>query len=161
GEGGILALLASILRLRPSGTLIAIGLFGAALLYGDGVITPAISVLSAVEGLEVAAPAFRHWVVPATLLLLLLLFSFQKRGTAGVGAVFGPIMLVWFCTIALLGAAAIGREPTVLWAVYPGHAVRFFLEHGRGGFLVLGAVFLVVTGAEALYADMGHFGRRP
>jgi KUP system potassium uptake protein len=161
GEGGILALLASILRLRPSTTLIAIGLFGAALLYGDGVITPAISVLSAVEGLEVAAPAFRHWVVPATLILLLLLFSFQKRGTAGVGAVFGPIMLVWFCTIALLGAAAIGREPTVLWAVYPGHAVRFFLEHGRGGFLVLGAVFLVVTGAEALYADMGHFGRRP
>jgi KUP system potassium uptake protein len=161
GEGGILALLASILRVRPPAALVALGLFGAALLYGDGVITPAISVLSAVEGLEVAAPAFRHWVVPTTLVILTLLFAFQKRGTAGVGAVFGPIMLVWFGTIAVLGAGAIAQEPTVLWAVNPWHAVRLFVDHGATGFLVLGAVFLVVTGAEALYADMGHFGRRP
>jgi KUP system potassium uptake protein len=161
GEGGILALLASILRFRPPPVLVVLGLFGAALLYGDGVITPAISVLSAVEGLEVAAPAFRHWIVPATLVILFLLFAVQKRGTASVGAVFGPIMLVWFSTIGALGAVAIAREPTVLWAISPGYAVRFFVARGLTGVLVLGAVFLVVTGAEALYADMGHFGRRP
>jgi KUP system potassium uptake protein len=161
GEGGILALLASILRTRPPAILIALGLFGAALLYGDGVITPAISVLSAVEGLEVAAPALRHWVIPVTLVILFLLFAFQKRGTAGVGAVFGPVMLVWFSTIAALGAVWIAHEPSVVWAINPWHAVRFFVGHGLAGFLVLGAVFLAVTGAEALYADMGHFGRRP
>jgi KUP system potassium uptake protein len=161
GEGGILALLASIVRTGVPGPLILLGLFGAALLYGDGVITPAISVLSAVEGLEVAAPALRHLVIPITLAILWMLFMVQRRGTAIVGAVFGPIMLVWFCTIGVLGAVAVAREPSVLAAVAPWYGIRFFADHGRAGFLVLGAVFLVVTGAEALYADMGHFGRRP
>jgi KUP system potassium uptake protein len=161
GEGGILALLASILRTGPPALLVSLGLFGAALIYGDGVITPAISVLSAVEGLEVAAPALRHWVIPATSVLLVALFTFQRRGTSRVGAVFGPVMLLWFVTIGVLGAIAVARQPGVLAAVAPWHALRFFAAHQGGGFVVLGAVFLAVTGAEALYADMGHFGRRP
>ncbi len=161
GEGGILALLASVLQTRPPAVLVGLGLFGAALLYGDGVITPAISVVSAVEGLEVAAPAFRHWVVPVTLLILFALFAVQRHGTAGVGSVFGPVMLVWFSTIAALGAVAVARVPAVLGAVAPWHAARFFAVHRARGLLILGAVVLAVTGVEALYADMGHFGRRP
>jgi KUP system potassium uptake protein len=138
-----------------------LALFGAALLYGDGVITPAISVLGAVEGLEVLTPALAHWVVPASVLILVALFFVQKRGTARVGSVFGPIMLVWFASIAILGAAEVARTPGVLLALNPWHAVRFALAYGWHAFLVLGAVVLAVTGAEALYADMGHFGRSP
>jgi KUP system potassium uptake protein len=159
GEGGILALLALIRS--KGGTLLLLGLFGAALLYGDGVITPAISVLSAVEGLEVATTAFQPVVLPITLVILIGLFLMQKRGTAGIGAVFGPAMLVWFGSIAILGALWISREPSVLGAVWPGHAIRFFAEHKLHGFLVLAAVVLCITGGEALYADMGHFGPRP
>lgn len=165
GEGGILALLALLNpwqnASRRNTLLIGLGLFGAALLYGDGVITPAISVLSAIEGLHLAAPAFGHYVVPLTCIVLVLLFLFQKRGTAGVGAVFGPVMVVWFLTLAILGLRGIIAEPRVLAAVNPLHAVYFFRENGGHGFMVLGSVFLVVTGGEALYADMGHFGRVP
>lgn len=166
GEGGILALLALLKpwRFRPGRqrtTLAALGLFGAALLYGDGVITPAISVLSAVEGLTVATPVLQPYVLPATIAVLALLFLLQKRGTAAVGALFGPVMVVWFLVIGLLGIRGIILMPHVLTAVNPGHAVRFFQDNGWGGYLVLGAVFLVVTGSEALYADMGHFGRSP
>ncbi len=167
GEGGILALMALLVpRQDPSSrkkrrVLFWLGLFGASLLYGDGVITPAISVLSAVEGLKVATPAFEPYVQPITILVLLLLFFFQKKGTAGVGSFFGPIMLVWFFVIATLGIAGIVRAPEVLAAVNPAHAADFFLRYRWSGFLILGAVFLVVTGGEALYADMGHFGRRP
>ncbi len=165
GEGGILALLALLHpwgggRRPPRRVLLLLGLFGAALLYGDGVITPAISVLSAVEGLQVAAPATGHLILPLAILILILLFLFQKRGTAGVGSVFGPVMVVWFAVLALLGVAGILRAPAVLAAVDPRHAVFFFLRYGGTGFLVLGTVFLVVTGGEALYADMGHFGPR-
>ncbi len=165
GEGGILALMALVgqreTTKRGRRTLIMLGLFGAALLYGDGVITPAISVLGAVEGVAVAAPRLEHMVVPMTVVILIALFLFQKRGTAAVGAVFGPVMLAWFACIALLGIRGIARDPGVLWAVSPLHAVAFFAHHRLQGFLVLGAVVLVITGAEALYADMGHFGRRP
>jgi KUP system potassium uptake protein len=166
GEGGILALLALLLprkkrRARLQGALVLLGLFGAALLYGDGVITPAISVLSAVEGLEVAAPGLGSRVVPLALAILVLLFLFQRRGTASVGAVFSPVMVVWFAVIALLGLKGIALAPRVLAAVNPLHAWRFFVAHGVRGLTVLGAVVLVVTGAEALYADMGHFGRSP
>jgi KUP system potassium uptake protein len=167
GEGGILALLALILSLRPRAAssarrvLVGLGLFGAALLYGDGVITPAISVLSAVEGVSVATPAFHHWVVPLTLLILFFLFQVQRWGTARVGGIFGPIMLVWFLSIGVLGATEIVTAPAVLHSLNPIHGLGFLVEHGGAGFLVLGAVVLAVTGAEALYADMGHFGRRP
>ncbi|MBI3182949.1 MAG: potassium transporter Kup [Myxococcales bacterium] len=165
GEGGILALMALVLRKAPArrrqGLLLAAGLFGAALLYGDGVITPAISVLGAVEGVAVVSPALDHLVLPIALAILVALFLLQKRGTARVGAMFGPFTLVWFLAIAALGVWGIVREPHVLWALSPHHGVRFFAEHGFRAFLVLGAIFLVVTGAEALYADMGHFGRRP
>jgi KUP system potassium uptake protein len=165
GEGGILALLALA---RPSGNpsglgrlLVAAGLFGSALLYGDGIITPAISVLGAVEGLSIATPALEHLVVPIAFVIILALFFFQRRGTARVGAVFGPLTAVWFICIAALGVGGIAREPSVLQALNPWHAVNFFLREGSRGFLVLGAVILVVTGGEALYADMGHFGKRP
>ncbi len=163
GEGGILALMA-LLRTghsRRRGLLIAMGLFGAALLYGDGMITPAISVLSAVEGLEVATPFFDPYVIPITLAILIVLFLIQRRGTEGIGKLFGPVMMVWFVTLAVLGLRWIIREPAVLAAVNPWYAVRFFAHAKLQGFLVLGSVFLVVTGGEALYADMGHFGRRP
>ena len=167
GEGGILALMALInaqrrrqgLPLRP--VVVGLGLFGAALLYGDGIITPAISVLSAVEGLGVAAPNLAHAVVPTTVAILVGLFWFQCHGTARVGAVFGPVMLVWFAALALLGVAQMVVEPSVVAAVSPLHAVEFFARNGRHGLVILGTVFLVVTGGEALYADMGHFGRRP
>jgi KUP system potassium uptake protein len=166
GEGGILALMALVPpKFRePRGghwVLVALGLFGAALLYGDGIITPAISVLSAVEGLEVATPFFNPYVVPITLFILLVLFAIQRRGTAGIGALFGPVMILWFGTLAVLGVSWIAQAPSVLAAIHPGHALRFFVANGWHGFLVLGSVFLVVTGGEALYADMGHFGRRP
>ena len=164
GEGGILALVA-LVRAKVSGArhgaLIAIGLFGAALLYGDGMITPAISVLSAVEGLSVATHRFEPIVVPLTVVILVLLFLVQHRGTSGIGSVFGPIMIVWFVIIAALGLPAILRNPIVLDAIDPAHAVAFFSQHGFGAFVTLGAVFLAITGAEALYADMGHFGRAP
>jgi KUP system potassium uptake protein len=165
GEGGILALMALVTKTetRRAGrrVLLVLGLFGAALLYGDGVITPAISVLGAVEGLTVAAPALGHLVVPMTVGILVLLFSFQKRGTATVGAVFGPVMLVWFGTIAILGVRGISHDLSILQAISPVYGYRFFLANGWLGFLVLGGVVLVITGGEALYADMGHFGRRP
>ncbi len=166
GEGGIMALLALLHPRRADAatrrTLVMFGLFGSALLYGDGVITPAISVLGAVEGLRVAAPRLPDWGVPAiSALILLALFVFQRRGTAKVGAVFGRVMIVWFLSIALLGIGGIVRHPGVLRAVNPWWAVEFFVRDGLRGFLILGAVVLVVTGGEALYADMGHFGRRP
>jgi len=167
GEGGILALLALVRSKAVAGRipiqrlLIPLGLFGAALLYGDGVITPAISVLGAMEGLTVLAPAFDPFVVPITVGILLALFLFQRRGTAGVGAVFGPITLIWFVCIAALGIRGIMLEPSVLRALNPWYAVHFFAVDGMRAFLILGAVVLVFTGGEALYADMGHFGKRP
>lgn len=167
GEGGILALMALVHRVLRSENnrkfylLTALGLFGAALLYGDGMLTPAISVLSAVEGLEVATPFFRPYVVPITIVILVMLFLFQRKGTAGVGAVFGPVIIIWFLTLALLGISNIVKQPSVLAALNPAYAVHFFRENGFHGYLVLGAVFLVATGGEALYADLGHFGEMP
>jgi len=168
GEGGIIALTALVMPRAhsthgrsPQHALVLVGLFGAALLYGDSMITPAISVLSAVEGLEVAMPSLVPWVLPLTVGILVGLFAFQRRGTGGVGAVFGPVTLAWFVTIAALGIAQIVRHPAVLASLNPWHAVRFFQENGARGMLVLGSVFLVVTGGEALYADMGHFGKGP
>ena len=166
GEGGILALTSLVtplggLERNPRRALVMLGLFGTALLYGDGMITPVVSVLGAVEGLRVATPALGPYIVPITIAILVALFAVQSRGTAGIGRVFGPVTLVWFATIAVLGVANIARDPTVFAAVNPVHAARFFVHNGWTGFLVLGSVFLVVTGGEALYADMGHFGRRP
>ncbi len=165
GEGGILALMALVgrgdLSRKGRRALLVLGLVGAALLYGDGVITPAISVLGAVEGVAVAAPGLSRLVVPATVAILAGLFLVQRGGTARVGAVFGPVMLVWFACIALLGIRGIAWEPSVLRAAFPGYAVGFLARNGWHGFLVLGGVVLVITGGEALYADMGHFGRRP
>jgi KUP system potassium uptake protein len=166
GEGGILALM-SLVRPRSEGVrgarwlLVGIGIFGAALLYGDGVITPAISVLSAVEGLTVAAPVFERAVLPTTIAILFGLFFFQKRGTAGLGAIFGPVTFLWFVTLAVLGVSHIVRQPHVFGAINPMRAVDFFAANRWQGFLTLGTVFLVVTGGEALYADLGHFGKRP
>jgi len=166
-EGGILALTALIPRsgdYHGKGrrrALILIGIFGTALLYGDGMITPAISVLSAVEGISVATDAFDPLIIPTAAAILVGLFAFQRRGTGAVGAVFGPIMVVWFTTLGVLGLVGIVRDPSVLVALSPTHAVAFFVANGFTGVLVLGSVFLVVTGGEALYADMGHFGRKP
>ncbi len=166
GEGGILAL-AALVSGKGDATkgrrwvLVLVGILGAALLYGDGMVTPAISVLAAVEGTAVATPSLEHFVVPIACIILVALFMVQRKGTAVIGRVFGPMMIIWFVTIAVLGATQLGREPRVLRAVWPGHAVRFFIDNGVNGFLVLGAVILVVVGGEALYADMGHFGRRP
>jgi KUP system potassium uptake protein len=168
GEGGILALLAMTFPERGQGSksktfwvFTSLGVFGAALLYGEGLITPAISVLGATEGLEIAAPAFVHYVVPLTILVLVALFSVQRVGTGRVGAVFGWVMLLWFVTIAALGLNQILRVPEVWAAMNPIYGWRFLQANGLAGFHQLGAVFLVLTGAEALYADMGHFGRRP
>jgi KUP system potassium uptake protein len=168
GEGGILALLALLLQRthrskdsRVRGLLIMFGLFGAALLYGDGIITPAVSVLSAVEGLEIKAPGLARYVVPLTLLILFGLFMIQRLGTARVGTAFGPVMLLWFLAIGGLGLRELVNNPSVLTAFNPWHALHFFFEHDKVAFFVLGAVVLAVTGAEALYADMGHFGKRP
>jgi KUP system potassium uptake protein len=166
GEGGVLALMALVAprdeanQRRRALWLVFLGLFGAALLYGDGVITPAITVLSAIEGLQVATAAFSPYVVPLTCAILVGLFAVQSRGTAGIGAVFGPITLCWFVAIALAGFPPLLRHPEILQAVNPVHAIRFFAAHGWHGFLVLGSVVLCVTGGEALYADMGHFGTR-
>lgn len=167
GEGGILALLALLIRQpgtalrRWRGVIIALGLIGAALLYGDGVITPAISVLSAVEGLEVVTPRFAVVVIPITIIILVLLFLLQRRGTAGIGQIFGPIMVLWFFMIGLLGAIEVAHVPQILFALNPWYAIHFVVVHGHRAFLLLGAVVLAVTGAEALYADMGHFGKPP
>ena len=164
GEGGILALLAltgARTGRRNAGLVIALGLFGAALLYGDGVITPAVSVLSAVEGLVVASPVFEHAVIPLTIGILVGLFAMQRFGSGSVGRWFGPILALWFVAIAVLGVLAIGRDPSVLAAIDPRHAVDYFARHGLHGLPILGAVVLCLTGGEALYADMGHFGARP
>src|SRR5512144_2235002 len=160
GEGGILALLALVLRQLPAKgrittTAIFLGLFGASMFYGDSVITPAISVLSAVEGLDVLSPQFSAWIVPLTIAILIGLFAFQRFGTARVGGVFGPVMLVWFAVIGALGALQIAHEPAVLGAVDPVHAVAYIAAHPGNTLVVLAAVFLAVTGGEALYADMG------
>jgi len=166
GEGGILALTA-LLPSRPVKVgktipaLIGLGIFGAALLYGDGMITPAISVLSAVEGLQVATPFFAPYVVPISVVILVLLFVLQQYGTHRVGSLFGPVIIIWFFTIAILGLSWIVRAPSVIGAFNPIHAIRYFHTNGLPGVAVLGAVFLAVTGGEALYADMGHFGRKP
>ncbi len=165
GEGGILALMALIRpesrRTRAGAALFLVGLFGASLLYGDGVITPAISVLGAIEGLGVATPTLAPWVLWISLAIIVVLFMVQHRGTALIGAVFGPVTTVWFACIAVLGAAGIAAEPSVLRALNPWHAVDFFLRNGLAGMVILASVVLVVTGGEALYADMGHFGKRP
>ena len=167
GEGGVLALMAMVQGSRiaralpPRRIMIVLGIFGAALLYADGALTPAVSVLSAVEGLSIAAPTLQPGVILAiTLAILVALFLFQSRGTAGIGAIFGPVMLVWFATIAVLGLSGILKHPAVVSAVLPTHAIRFLAEDPGRGLLVLGAVFLAVTGGEALYADLGHFGHR-
>ncbi len=165
GEGGILALAAlipeKVLAKPGRRVLMLIGLFGTALLYGDGMITPAISVLSAVEGTEVATPGFADYVIPISIGILIMLFMAQSRGTGSVARVFGPIMVVWFSILGLLGLVHIVSDPAVLRAVDPTRAIRFFADNGSTGFVALGSVFLVVTGGEALYADMGHFGRKP
>src|SRR5438874_2107771 len=166
GEGGILALTALALRTtsrtgRRHRWILAAGLVGAALFYGDGVITPAISVLSAVEGLKVATPVFEAYILPITVVLLLGLFLVQSRGTGMVGGFFGPIMAVWFIVIGLLGAVEIVKQPEILWALNPYYGIKLLTDNPWHGFVLLGAVVLAVTGAEALYADMGHFGRVP
>jgi KUP system potassium uptake protein len=168
GEGGVMAMLALLLQRqhrrsdrRFKGLLIVLGVFGTSLLFGDGIITPAISVLGAMEGLEVVTPALEPYVVAVTVTILFGLFMFQRHGTARVGKTFGPITFIWFVTIGVLGLAEIIREPAILAALNPWHAVQFLSGRGFVAFAVLGAVFLAVTGAEALYADMGHFGRKP
>ncbi len=165
GEGGIMALMALALRNVGEGPrrnfILMLGLFGAALFYGDGVITPTISVLSAVEGLEVITPAFKPFVIPLALVILIFLFVIQRHGTASVGRLFGPVMILWFTTLTVLGVKAILLEPSVLRALNPAWGISFLAAHPVLGFFSLGAVVLVITGGEALYADMGHFGRRP
>ena len=166
GEGGIFALIALLRPERDQDRrarrgLILLGVLGASMLYGGVMITPAISVLSAVEGLQVAAPHLEHYVIPITVVILVLLFAFQHHGTAKVGAVFGPLTLVWFAVLAALGVRGILRAPEVLLAVNPVHALHFFQQNGWTGYAILYAVFLVTTGGEALYADLGHFGRKP
>jgi KUP system potassium uptake protein len=164
GEGGIMALIARVLSLplegrRAKASLVALGIFGAALFYGDGMITPAISVLSAVEGLKVAAPGLESLVIPITLVVLTVLFAIQRFGTEAVGRLFGPVMAVWFAILAIAGAVKVAADPAILKALSPTYGIAFFLTHGGVAFLALGSVVLAVTGAEALYADMGHFGR--
>jgi len=167
GEGGILALMALAFPKRAPGAgrrralLISLGVFGAALLYGDGMITPAISVLSAIEGLKIATPAFERFIIPLTIITLIGLFAAQSRGTGRVGAIFGPIMIVWFLALAALGIGGIRYDPEVLHSLNPILGLHFLVANGWEGFVALGAVFLAVTGAEALYADVGHFGARP
>jgi KUP system potassium uptake protein len=166
GEGGLVAMLAlasQAVKHKPElrRVLLIVGIFGTSLFYGDGVITPAISVLSAVEGLEVVSPTFRTAVVPLTLVILFFLFVVQKRGTGGIGKFFGPITLVWFAVIALLGVAQIATNPVILKAISPHYAVGFMFTNPGITFIILGAVVLCVTGAEALYADLGHFGKKP
>ncbi len=162
GEGGILALMARLaLRGHERRGLVAMGILGAALLYGDGAITPAISVLSALEGLKLPVPAVAPYILPIAVLVLLGLFALQHKGTAAIGRLFGPVMLTWFLAIGALGAIGVAQHPAILWALDPRFGLRYLGSHGFSGFTVLGAVFLSATGAEALYADMGHFGARP
>jgi KUP system potassium uptake protein len=162
GEGGILALLSLLgVKRRHRPVIIAVGLFGAALIYGDGAITPAISVLSALEGLDIAVPSFAPYVLPLSVLILIALFAIQPQGTARIGRAFGPIMALWFGTIAVLGLWGVIQQPSVLLAIDPRYGIDYLFSGGAVGFLVLGGVFLCVTGAEALYADMGHFGAAP
>lgn len=162
GEGGILALMALLgVKRHKRPLIVAVGLFGAALIYGDGAITPAISVLSALEGLKIVEPNLQPYILPGTVAILLGLFALQPLGTAKIGRAFGPIMAIWFVTMAVLGIAGIARHPGILWALNPYYALDFLVHSGGTGFLILGGVFLCVTGAEALYADMGHFGARP
>jgi len=162
GEGGIVALMALLgVKREHRPIVVAVGLFGAALIYGDGAITPAISVLSALEGLNIAIPAIQAYVLPAAVAILVALFALQPQGTARIGRTFGPFMALWFLTLAALGIWGIIQHPSALIAIDPRHALRYLFSGGVGGFLVLGGVFLCVTGAEALYADMGHFGARP
>ncbi|WP_027005066.1 potassium transporter Kup [Conexibacter woesei] len=166
GEGGIMALIARIQSVNlqrrwAQVTLIMLGIFGASLFYGDGMITPAISVLSAVEGVEVVSPSFHEWVVPVTLAILTVLFSIQRFGTGAVGRLFGPVMGIWFTLLAVTGLVEVVQHPGILRAVSPSYAIAFLGEHGSTAFIALGSVVLTVTGAEALYADMGHFGRPP
>jgi KUP system potassium uptake protein len=168
GEGGILSLMALALRSarfeeksKRKWIITTVGVFGAALLYGDGVITPAISVLSAIEGLKYVTPVFEPYLIPLTVFILNTLFVVQRFGTAQIGRIFGPIILIWFLVLSALGIHGIMGNPEVMWALSPIYAIQFFLKNGFAGFLVLGSVFLVVTGGEALYADMGHFGKRP
>ena len=166
GEGGILALMALALRTAPASSkrsllIIMAGVFGACMFYGDAIITPAISVLSAVEGLEVISPDLSRFVIPVTIFILVVLFFIQKTGTDVVGKLFGPIMMIWFLTIGLMGVYQVIQNPVIFAAINPIYAISFLIEHALQGFIVLGAVFLVLTGAEALYADMGHFGLKP
>ena len=166
GEGGILALTALVMprkgqNMKRGAILVSLGVFGTALLYGDGIITPAISVLSAVEGLKEVSTAFEPWVVPIAIVILLALFLVQSRGTGTMGKIFGPIMLVWFATLALIGLSHITDAPEIIRSVNPYYAFQYFTHESKSAFLSLGAIFLVVTGGEALYADMGHFGRKP
>ena len=166
GEGGIMALTALVQAVGRSHaaavrTLVALGILGAALFYGDAVVTPAISVLSAVEGLQVAAPALDAFVLPISVTVLTLLFAFQRYGTGIVGTVFGPVMGIWFAVLGLTGAAEIARHPEVVRGLSPSYGLEFLVSHGLVGFVALASVVLAVTGAEALYADMGHFGRSP
>src|SRR5690349_15300944 len=163
GEGGTLSLMALGQRAlgRRSWPLLALGVVGASMFIGDSMITPAISVLSAVEGLKLATPAFEHFVVPLTVFILVVLFSVQSSGTARVASAFGPVMAVWFATLGILGLVHISDDPTVMAAINPWYAIQFMLSHGTIGLVTMGLVFLAVTGGEALYADLGHFGRKP
>ncbi|MGB0132941.1 potassium transporter Kup [Dokdonella sp.] len=165
GQGGVMALMAlaqrGVTRLRAKWVIMVIGVFGASLFFGDAVVTPAISVLSAVEGIEVFAPSLERYVVPVTVLILLGIFSIQKHGTSRVGPLFAPVTLVWFITLGTLGIFGILHEPTVLEALIPHHAFMFFVHNGKMGIFAMGAVVLSITGAEALYSDMGHFGKKP
>ena len=167
GEGGILALMALVMNIKGgferkhSPLIISLGILGGALLYGDGVITPAITVLGAIEGLNVATSVFKPFVMPLSLVILIALFLIQSKGTAKVGALFGPILLIWFAAIGILGLVSIIRHPGILAALNPLFAVKFLIQHGRQNFAILGSIFLAVTGAEMLYADLGHFGRKP
>src|SRR5215831_1441164 len=163
GEGGTLALMALAQRAvgRSTGVVVLCGIISAALFYGDAMITPALSVLSAIEGLKVATPAFDHYIVSLTVVILVVLFAVQSRGTAKVAAFFGPIMVLWFVAILIPGLAYIAGNPEVLLAINPFYGVNFLVHHGMIGLITLGAVFLAVTGAEALYADLGHFGTKP
>lgn len=163
GEGGILALLALIKRTSSDKAklFLMIAIFGSGLVLGDGMLTPAISILSAIEGVEVFAPELASWILPITALILIVIFSLQSMGTAKIGGVFGPVLLIWFCTLAILGMIQIIHNPVVLKAINPWYAFEFFLANGWRGYALLGGVFLVVTGGEALYADLGHFGKNP
>ncbi len=165
GEGGVMALMAlaqrGVKRTRSRWIVMVIGLFGTSLFFGDAVVTPAISVLSAVEGVEVLSPASAHYVVPITVLILLGMFAIQKHGTSRIGPLFAPVTLVWFATLGVLGVLGIMRDPSVLEALVPHHAVMFFVHNGKLGIFAMGAVVLSITGAEALYSDIGHFGKKP